>query len=124
MDKDEFRRAMRQVAGAVTVVTACTPDGEWRGVTATAVCSLTADPPSVIACIKTPAIESIGYDGESTIRSYSSFSAAGRDCRFRVSTVDDRAGLQGLRRFNRHRIIGIYFNYLLWSAVLGRAGAG
>jgi flavin reductase (DIM6/NTAB) family NADH-FMN oxidoreductase RutF len=51
MDKDEFRRAMRQVAGAVTVVTACTPDGEWRGVTATAVCSLTADPPSVVACI-------------------------------------------------------------------------
>lgn len=51
MDKDEFRKAMRQVAGAVTVVTACTPDGEWRGVTATAVCSLTADPPSVIACI-------------------------------------------------------------------------
>jgi len=51
MDKDAFRAAMRQVAGAVTVVTTRSPDGEPRGVTATAVCSLTVEPPSVIACI-------------------------------------------------------------------------
>jgi flavin reductase (NADH)/flavin reductase len=51
MDKDTFRAAMRQVAGAVTVVTTRSPDGEPRGVTATAVCSLTVEPPSVIACI-------------------------------------------------------------------------
>jgi flavin reductase (NADH)/flavin reductase len=51
MDKDMFRAAMRQVAGAVTVVTTRALDGEPRGVTATAVCSLTVDPPSVIACI-------------------------------------------------------------------------
>lgn len=51
MDKDTFRAAMRQVAGAVTVVTTRALDGEPRGVTATAVCSLTVDPPSVIACI-------------------------------------------------------------------------
>ena len=51
MDKDHFRSAMRQVAGAVTVVTTRGVNGEPRGVTATAVCSLTVEPPSVIACI-------------------------------------------------------------------------
>lgn len=51
MDKDMFRAAMRQVAGAVTVVTTRGLNGEPRGVTATAVCSLTVEPPSVIACI-------------------------------------------------------------------------
>ena len=42
---------MRRVAGAVTVVTTRGPNGERRGATATAVCSLTVDPPSVMACI-------------------------------------------------------------------------
>lgn len=51
MDQDIFRSAMRQVAGAVTVVTTRGLNGEPRGVTATAVCSLTVEPPSVIACI-------------------------------------------------------------------------
>lgn len=51
MDRDQFRDAMRQVAGAVTVVTTRGINGEPRGVTATAVCSLTVEPPSVIACI-------------------------------------------------------------------------
>jgi flavin reductase (NADH)/flavin reductase len=51
MDQDLFRTAMRQVAGAVTVVTTRGLNGEPRGVTATAVCSLTVEPPSVIACI-------------------------------------------------------------------------
>jgi flavin reductase (NADH)/flavin reductase len=51
MDKDLFRAAMRQVAGAVTIVTTRGINGEPRGVTATAVCSLTVEPPSVIACI-------------------------------------------------------------------------
>lgn len=51
MDKDQFRAAMRQVAGAVTIVTTRGVNGEPRGVTATAVCSLTVDPPSVVACI-------------------------------------------------------------------------
>lgn len=51
MDREEFRSAMRQVAGAVTVVTTRGTNGEPRGVTATAVCSLTVEPPAVIACI-------------------------------------------------------------------------
>lgn len=47
----EFKRAMRRVSSAVTIVTTSTPKGERRGVTATAVCSLTADPPSLIVCV-------------------------------------------------------------------------
>ncbi|MBO6538301.1 MAG: flavin reductase family protein [Rhizobiaceae bacterium] len=46
----DFKQAMRYLAGAVTIVT--TGSGaERRGLTATAVCSLSADPPRVIACI-------------------------------------------------------------------------
>ena len=51
MDKELFRSAMRQVAGAVTIVTTRGVNGEPRGVTATAVCSLTVEPPSVVACV-------------------------------------------------------------------------
>jgi flavin reductase (DIM6/NTAB) family NADH-FMN oxidoreductase RutF len=46
-----FKQGMRRVSGAVTIVTTLGPRGERRGVTATAVCSLTAEPPAVIACI-------------------------------------------------------------------------
>lgn len=51
MSKDVFRAGMRRVSGAVTIVTTRGLNGEARGVTATAVCSLTVDPPAVIACI-------------------------------------------------------------------------
>lgn len=50
-DATLFRAGMRRVAGAVTVVSTLAEDGGRRGVTATAVCSLTVDPPAVIACI-------------------------------------------------------------------------
>lgn len=49
--RDDFRAGMRRVAGAVTIVTTADAAGERRGATATAVCSLTVDPPAVIACI-------------------------------------------------------------------------
>lgn len=51
MSQELFRKGMRRVASAVTVVTTRGPNGERRGVTATAVCSITIDPPSVMACI-------------------------------------------------------------------------
>ena len=46
----DFKQAMRYLAGAVTIVTTGSGE-ERRGLTATAVCSLSADPPRVIACI-------------------------------------------------------------------------
>lgn len=51
MSSDLFLASMRKVAGAVTVITTMGNDGERRGLTATAVCSLSADPPSLIACV-------------------------------------------------------------------------
>lgn len=49
--RDQFRAAMARFPGAVTIVTARTAAGERRGITATAVCSVTADPPSVLVCL-------------------------------------------------------------------------
>lgn len=47
---DEFRKAMRSFPGAVSIIT--THDrGQPAGMTVTATCSLTADPPMVLACI-------------------------------------------------------------------------
>ena len=46
-----FRQGMRCLAGSVTVVALQGVGGTLLGVTATAVCSLSAEPPSLIACI-------------------------------------------------------------------------
>jgi flavin reductase len=45
-----FRQAMRQFAGTVTAITATGEEGSV-GLIATAVCSLSAEPPSVLVCI-------------------------------------------------------------------------
>ena len=46
----EFRDAMRQLAGAVNVVTSQCGD-KIAGMTATAVCSVSAEPPTILVCI-------------------------------------------------------------------------
>jgi flavin reductase (DIM6/NTAB) family NADH-FMN oxidoreductase RutF len=46
----EFRAAMRHMGASVTVVTAG-QGAKRRGMTATAVCSLSAEPPALIACV-------------------------------------------------------------------------
>ena len=46
----EFRTAMRQLAGAVNIVTSRSGDRQ-AGMTATAVCSVSADPPTILVCI-------------------------------------------------------------------------
>lgn len=50
IDPVDFRMAMARFPGAVTIVTARV-GGERRGITATAVCSVTAEPPSVLVCL-------------------------------------------------------------------------
>lgn len=47
---DGFKQSMRLLAGGVCIL-ATSRDGEWHGLTMTAVCSLTMDPPSLIACV-------------------------------------------------------------------------
>ena len=48
---DSFRQAMRRVASTVNVITVCV-DGRPMGITATAMSSLSMDPPSLLVCIK------------------------------------------------------------------------
>ncbi|MDX5356223.1 MAG: flavin reductase family protein [Rhodobacterales bacterium] len=50
VDAATFRAAMARFPGAVTIVTTA-GGGERRGITATAVCSVTADPPSLLVCL-------------------------------------------------------------------------
>src|SRR5687768_7752489 len=45
-----FRQAMRRVASTVNVISICV-DGEPLGITATAVSSISMDPPSLLVCI-------------------------------------------------------------------------
>lgn len=47
---DVFKLAMRRLAAGVTIITTC-HDGERCGLTATAVCSLSADPPQLLVCV-------------------------------------------------------------------------
>lgn len=50
VDAATFRSAMRHLAGAVCVITTGEP-GARSGLTATAVCSISADPPRVLICV-------------------------------------------------------------------------
>jgi len=50
VDADAFRSVMRQLAGAVTVITT-EGSGKLHGFTATAVCSVCADPPTVLIAV-------------------------------------------------------------------------
>lgn len=47
---DEFKNGMRRLAGGVSIITASGKNG-WRGLTATAVTSLSSDPPCLLVCI-------------------------------------------------------------------------
>jgi flavin reductase len=46
-----FKVAMRRLAATVTILTTTSSDGKARGMTATAVTSLSADPPSLLVCV-------------------------------------------------------------------------
>src|SRR4051794_32507338 len=50
VDAQQFKVGMRTLAGAVNIITSLQA-GHRYGMTATAVCSATADPPTVLACI-------------------------------------------------------------------------
>jgi flavin reductase (DIM6/NTAB) family NADH-FMN oxidoreductase RutF len=50
VDVDQFKIGMRSLAGAVSIITTAQA-GHRYGMTATAVCSATADPPTVLICV-------------------------------------------------------------------------
>jgi cob(II)yrinic acid a,c-diamide reductase len=51
MEPGEFKSAMRHCAGAVALVTVGREDGRRTGLTVTAACSLSDDPPSLLVCV-------------------------------------------------------------------------
>jgi flavin reductase (DIM6/NTAB) family NADH-FMN oxidoreductase RutF len=51
MKSAEFRRVLSHLATGVTVVSAAEADGAARGLTASAVASVSLDPPLVLACV-------------------------------------------------------------------------
>ena len=50
MDANDYRAIMRQQAGAVALICTGKP-GDRYGLTATAVCSVTDDPPTLLVCV-------------------------------------------------------------------------
>jgi flavin reductase (NADH)/flavin reductase len=48
---DLFRRSMRRLVASVCIVTAGRPDHPTTGLTATSVCSVSAEPPTLLCCI-------------------------------------------------------------------------
>lgn len=63
-----FRAAMARFPGAVTIVATGVGEGR-RGITATAVCSVTADPPSLLVCLnrKTGTCAAVAENGRFTV---------------------------------------------------------
>ena len=64
---EDFRQAMRRVASTVNVISLCV-DGQPMGITATAVSSISMDPPSLLICINRAAavhapLESVAWFG-------------------------------------------------------------
>lgn len=49
---DEFRRVLGHWATGVTITATVTPDGEPRGLTASAVASVSLEPPLVLVCVE------------------------------------------------------------------------
>ena len=51
MDGTSFKEGMRRLAASVCLITTAKADGVQNGLTATAVCSLSADPPMLLCCL-------------------------------------------------------------------------
>ncbi|MFF8971235.1 flavin reductase family protein [Streptomyces sp. NPDC014995] len=54
VDLPTFRSVMGSLPTGVSVVTSVTADGEPRGLTCSAVCSVSASPPLLLVCVKHP----------------------------------------------------------------------
>jgi flavin reductase (DIM6/NTAB) family NADH-FMN oxidoreductase RutF len=51
IEPDVFRTGMRRLAASVCLITTLNEDGSRNGLTATAVCSMTAAPPTLLCCL-------------------------------------------------------------------------
>ena len=90
----EFRQCMRQLAGAVTVI--ATGEVGYRfGLTATAICSLSDDPPTLLACVNRSAS---AHDVIQKNRTFSVNLLSGKQAVV-AGRFAGRAGLKGEARF-------------------------
>lgn len=51
VDPQDFKQGMRRLGASVCIITTQRADGTRNGLTATAVCSLSADPPMLLCCL-------------------------------------------------------------------------
>jgi cob(II)yrinic acid a,c-diamide reductase len=95
MDPQTYRTIMRHQAGAVTII-AVGEVGHRTGLTATAVCSLTDAPPTLLACVNRSASAFV------PIRAMRAFSInlLARDQMPLAMRFSGRAGLEGEARFS------------------------
>lgn len=91
---EDFKQAMRHLAGGVTII-ATAHEGSRAGLAATAVCSVSADPPTLLVCINS------GAGAHEPIRDGGRFSvnllASGQDSIARCFSGE--TGLKGEERF-------------------------
>jgi flavin reductase (DIM6/NTAB) family NADH-FMN oxidoreductase RutF len=91
---DDFKQAMRHLAGGVAII-ATEHEGRRAGLAATAVCSVSADPPTLLVCINS------GASAHEPIRASGRFSvnllASGQDSIARCFSGE--TGLRGEERF-------------------------
>jgi flavin reductase len=91
-----FLTAMSSLAATVCVVAAASPSGERFGITATAVCSLSTDPPQLVACVNrsssmAKALDATGWFSVNILSGEQEPVAA---------TFAGRTGLKGSARFD------------------------
>lgn len=93
-DPDAFRAAMRHLVGGVSIITVGS-GAERGGLTATSVTSLSAEPPSLIVCVKQSA------SGMPLLKSHGRFgvSILGHDHQDIADRFAGRDGSQGADRF-------------------------
>lgn len=92
---EDLRGALSHLAGGVVIVTTRDLDGEPRGMTATAVCSVSLDPPLVMACMDRTANTHVAVEG-SGVFALNILPLGARDLahRFASSSPDKFAGVE------------------------------
>ncbi len=93
---DDFKRGMRQLAAGVNVITVANA-GVREGLTATAVCSISAEPPQLLVCVNSTAgahgpihragsfcLNVLAHDQEAIARRFAGMDGADREDRFSI----------------------------------------
>ena len=93
---EQFKTAMSALAATVCVVAASSPSGSRTGTTATAVCSLSTEPPQLVACLnrESSIARMLGVTG------WFSVNILAGDQEDVAATFAGRTGLSGSARFD------------------------